>query len=129
MDEDDILAEIYRKKIKVEEDPQKTEQIKRIIREEIWPETKFSDMKVIEDINLNEEGTLLDIILTSLNEEGMCKVDKLKFWNRYGRMVPEVLKIDKASASENLKLAVLKGMEAFVTFVISIKNDYDLSVF
>lgn len=129
MDEDDILAEIYRKKIKVEEDPQKTEQIKRIIREEIWPETKFSDMKVIEDINLNEEGTLLDIILTSLNEEGMCKVDKLKFWNRYGRMVPEVLKIDKASASENLKLAVLKGMEAFVTFVISIKNYYHLSVF
>ena len=108
--ETDIISEIYRKKIKCDDNPQKREQIKRIIKDEIWPIQKFTDKATIEGIDLDEEGSFLDIILCALNEEDMGKVEKVKFWMRYGNMIPEVLKTDKASASLNLKQSVMRGM-------------------
>lgn len=107
--ETEIIGEIYRKKIKCIDDPQKREQIKRIIKEEIWPLQKFTDKTTIEEIDLDEEGTFLDIILNALNAQDMGRIDKLKFWMRYGNMVVEILKTDKASAAMNLKNSVIKG--------------------
>lgn len=111
--EAEIIGEIYRKKIKCVDDPQKKEQVKRIIKEEIWPLQKFTDKSTIEEIDLDKEGTFLDIILCALNEEDMGRIEKLKFWMRYGNLVAEVLKTDKASASNNLKLSVKKGKLTF----------------
>ena len=117
--ETEIIGEIYRKKIKCLDDPQKREQIRRIIKEEIWPLQKFTDKTTIEEIDLNEEGTFLDIILSALNEKDMGRIDKLKFWMRYGSMVVDVLQSDKASAAMNLKHSVVKGTFLFYILLIS----------
>ena len=41
--------------------------------------TKITDRVTIEEINLDEEGSFLDIILSALNKNNMKKVEKFKF--------------------------------------------------
>ena len=120
--ETDIIGEIYRRKIKCDDNPQKREQIKRIIKDVIWPLQKFTDKVTIEEIDLEEEGSFLDIILSELNEEDMGKVDKVKFWMRYGNMISDILNSDKATASLCLKHSVLKGTIIFVIYLLLIKH-------
>ena len=68
-------------------------------------------MEMIKEADLFSEDDFVFQVIDSLNLNSYNKVERAKFWNRYGRYVLEVLSNCKCSAADGIKKDVLKGRE------------------
>ena len=87
----------------IEEDNHMLGIVRKAIKENIWPTTKFTKMAILNDIELMEEGNFLNEILNSLNFLSFGKIKRSIFCNRYGKKIVEVLSSKKFNATEVMK--------------------------
>ena len=107
----EIVSKVYKNGEMVEFDSFTLENVKKAIKERIWDQTKFTSMEMIKEADLFSEDDFVFQVIDSLNLNSYNKVERAKFWNRYGRYVLEVLSNCKCSAADGIKKDVLKGRE------------------
>ena len=108
-DEDEQMKRIYKLGIAVSEDEHTLSLVRSIIKEKIWPETKFTNMNIVNDIEPMDDNTFLDIVLKGINQSCYGAVKRVLFWNRYGKEVVHVLSVNKCNAAESMKKVVVNG--------------------
>ena len=107
--EEEELIRIYRHHLEEEEDAHKKEQVINIIKQRIWPTTKFSTSRIIEDTELMEEGNLLSEILHGMNLTNYSKTRRARFWNTYGKYILPELSKHRCNIQHRMKQYVVKG--------------------
>jgi hypothetical protein len=84
--------------------------VKREVKKRIWPTLKFADLDILKTQGLFEKGNVLNELLIGLNKTGSTKCERARFWNTYVQDVIETLSVLKSTASNNVRISVLKGM-------------------
>ena len=107
--EDKQIKRIYKLGIAVSEDEHTLSLVRRIIKGKIWPETKFTNMNIVNDIEPMDDNTFLDLVLKGINQSCFGAVKRALFWNRYGKEVVHVLSVNKCNAAESMKKVVVNG--------------------
>ena len=79
--EEEELIRTYKHRLEKEEEAHRKEQVINIIKQRIWPTTKFSTSRIIEDTELMEEGNLLSEILHGMNLTNYSKTRRARFWS------------------------------------------------
>ena len=92
-----------------EEEAHKKEQVINIIKQRIWPTTKFSTSQIIEDTELMEEGNLLSDMLHGMNLTNYSKTRRARFWNTYGKYILPELSKHRCNIQHRMKQYVVKG--------------------
>ena len=105
----ELVSKVYKNGEMVEFDSFTLENVKKAIKERIWDQTKFTSMEMIKEADLFNEDDFVFQVIDSLNLNSYNKVERAKFWNRYGRYVLEVLSNCKCSAADGIKKDVIKG--------------------
>jgi len=77
--------------------------VKKQIKERIWPYTKFTTIDIIHENEWNEEGNYLHHILKGMNLLSYSRVQRVRFWLRYGKVVLEVLSACKCNVAGGIK--------------------------
>jgi len=116
MTEESINEEInrvYRLNIMIDQDDHMYNMVRKVIKESIWPYTKFTSKQVMNEMEMYEEGNYLHELLDGMNLLSYNKVKRLKFWLRYGKVVLDVLSACKCNAASGLKKDIVCG--EFVT--------------
>ena len=84
-------------------------QVRKTIRERIFPIMKFCNDSVLRRVELNEKNNVLDMMLADLNRLDDNEVDRAKFWLRYRGEIKSILTIRKTEVSNNIKEVVYNG--------------------
>ena len=85
------------------------EQVISMIKQKIWPTTKFTSMRIVEETDLIEEGNFLSKILRGMNLTNYRKTRRAKFWNTYGKYIlPELSRL-RCNIQHQMKTYVVKG--------------------
>ena len=100
---------VYRLNLMMEQDDHMYDLVKKVIKESIWPYTKFTSMEVINEIEMYDEGNFLHEILQGMNLLSYNKVKRVQFWLRYGKVVLDVLSACKCNAAAALKKDIVCG--------------------
>ena len=111
--EEDELIRIYQFGLGEEENTYRKEQVSSIIKQRIWPTTKFTSHKIIQETKLMEEGNFLSEILHGMNMINYSKTKRARFWNTYGKHILPELSKQRCNVQQQMKNNVLKG-EIFV---------------
>jgi hypothetical protein len=82
--------------------------VKKQIKERIWPYTKFTTIDIIHENEWNEEGNYLHHILKGMNLLSYSRVQRVRFWLRYGKVVLEVLSACKCNVAGGIKKSVVQ---------------------
>ena len=93
---------------KMEHDDDIYDMVKKQIKEQIWPYTKFSTIDIINETEWNEEGNYLHHILKGMNLLSYNRVQQVRFWLRYGKVVLEVLSSCKCNVASGIKKSVVQ---------------------
>ena len=84
-------------------------QVRKTIRERIFPIMKFCNDSVLRRIELNEKNNILHMMLADLNRLDENEVNWAKFWLRYRGEIKSILTIRKTEVSNNIKEVVYNG--------------------
>ena len=79
-------------------------------KEVIWPYTKFGSMDVWSNINEFDEGTVLHRILECTNLLHYGRLVRVRFWQRYCKVVYDTLTVHKSTASDGIKREMQQGI-------------------
>ena len=109
-EKDNAIMKAYRSHEMVEMDRATLLLVKEKAKEVIWPYTKFGDMKVWNDINEFDEGTVLHRILESMNLLHYGRLVRVRFWQRYCKVVYDTLTVHKSTASDGIKREMQQGI-------------------
>jgi hypothetical protein len=112
------LNQIYKQNLKEELNLNTRDLVRKEIRKRIWSNTKFTNMDIVNNVCLTEEGTFLNEILIGLNKLQYSECERLMFWNRYGKEVVDMLATIRCNVSTMMKAGVLKGEIFFIYFII-----------
>lgn len=109
LDTPDDLATVYRNKNKVEFNNNTAILFRRAVKEEVWPEYKFFSIEQVNMIDVNQKGTILEKVLHNLNMERESDINKARFFNTYGRLIPEVIAHHRGGTLSDNKIRVIEG--------------------
>jgi len=109
-EKDNAIMKAYRSHEMVEMDRATLLLVKEKAKEVIWPYTKFGDMKVWNDINGFDEGTVLHRILESMNLLHYGRLVRVRFWQRYCKVVYDTLTVHKSTAFDGIKREMQQGI-------------------
>ena len=84
-------------------------QVRKTIRERIFPFMKFCNESVLRMVKLREENNILHLLLSDVNRLDDSDVNRAKFWLTYKREVPTVITIRKTEVSNGIKEVVFNG--------------------
>ena len=91
--------------------------VKKTIREFIFPMMKFTNEDVLRKVKLNEENNILHILLKELNRLDDSNEKRARFWLRYKKEITNVLTSRKTEISNGLKQVVFEGMLILYKFI------------
>ena len=103
------LNRVYRLNIMIDQDDHMYDMVRKVIKESIWPYTKFTSMQLINEIEMYDEGNYLHELLDGMNLLSYNKVKRVKFWLRYGKVVMEILSACKCNAASGMKKDIVCG--------------------
>ena len=103
------LNRVYRLNIMIDQDDHMYDMVRKVIKESIWPYTKFTSMQLINEIEMYDEGNYLHELLDGMNLLSYNKVKRVKFWLRYGKVVLEILSACKCNAASGMKKDIVCG--------------------
>ena len=109
-EKENAIMKAYRSHEMVEKDRATLLLVKEKAKEVIWPYTKFGNIKVWSDIDMFDEGTVLHRILESMNLLHYGRLDRVKFWQRYCKVVYDTLTVHKSTASDGIKREMQQGI-------------------
>ena len=109
-EKESALMKAYRNQEMIEWDRATELLVKEKAKEVIWPYTKFGSMDVWSGIDEFDEGTVLHRILESTNLLHYGRLERVKFWLRYCKVVYDTLSIHKATASDGIKRDMQQGI-------------------
>ena len=104
----EAVSRVYQLNDKMEHDEHVYNMVKKQIKTRIWPYTKFSTVDIINETECYEEGNYLHLILTGMNLLSYNRVQRVRFWLRYGKVVLEVLSVCKCNVASGLKKSVVQ---------------------
>ena len=84
-------------------------QVRKTIRERIFPLLKFCTESVLQQVKLNERNNILHMSLADLNRLDNSSSDRARFWIRYKGEIRSVLCTRRTEVSNNIKETVLNG--------------------
>ena len=104
------VMKAYRNNEMIEEDRATMLLVKEKAKEVIWPYTKFGNIEVWSDIDEFDEGTVLHRMLQATNLLHYGRLERVKFWQRYCKVVYDTLSVHKATASDGIKRDMQQGI-------------------
>ena len=104
------VMKAYRNNEMIEEDRATMLLVKEKAKEVIWPYTKFGNIEVWSDIDEFDEGTVLHRMLQATNLLHYGRLERVKFWQRYCKVVYDTLSVHKATASDRIKRDMQQGI-------------------
>ena len=104
----ETVNRVYQLNDKMEHDDHVYDMVKKQVKERIWPYTKFSTIDIINETEWNEEGNYLHHILKGMNLLSYNRVQRVRFWLRYGKVVLEVLSSCKCNVASGIKKSVVQ---------------------
>lgn len=123
LDSPEDLATVYRNRKQVNFNNNTAILFKRAVKEEIWPEYKFFNLEQVNMIDLNENGTILEKVLHNLNIEKETDIYKARFFNTYGRLIPEVIANHRGGTLSHNKIRVIEGEKSFYVRILCFKKN------
>ena len=104
----ETVNRVYQLNDMMEHDDHVYNMVKKQIKEKIWPYTKFTTIEIINETEWNEEGNYLHHILKGMNLLSYSRVQRVRFWLRYGKVVLEVLSACKCNVAGGIKKSVVQ---------------------
>ena len=109
-DKERAVMKAYRNNEMIEEDRATMLLVKEKAKEVIWPYTKFGNTEVWSDIDEFDEGRVLHRMLQAMNLLHYGRLERVKFWQRYCKVVYDTLSVHKATASDGIKRDMQQGI-------------------
>ena len=109
-DKERAVMKAYRNNEMIEEDRATMLLVKEKAKEVIWPYTKFGNTDVWNDIDEFDEGTVLHRMLQAMNLLHYGRLERVKFWQRYCKVVYDTLSVHKATASDGIRRDMQQGI-------------------
>ena len=109
-DKERAVMKAYRNNEMIEEDRATMLLVKEKAKEVIWPYTKFGNIEVWSDIDTFDEGTVLHRMLQAMNLLHYGRLERVKFWQRYCKVVYDTLSVHKATASDGIRRDMQQGI-------------------
>lgn len=103
------LSSIYRSQEKVRLNDNTIHLMKRAVKEVVWIEYKFITLEMVNLIDFKNENTVLYNLLSYLNKENDREELNARFFNTYGKHIPEVISQYRSNTIEQCKKMVVKG--------------------
>ena len=104
------VMKAYRNNEMIEEDRATMLLVKEKAKEVIWPYTKFGNIEVWSDIDEFDEGTVLHRMLQATNLLHYGRLERVKFWQRYCKVVYDTLSVHKATSSDGIRRDMQQGI-------------------
>lgn len=101
------VTRIFQQNIKENVNQMTLLQIRRTVREKIFPFMKFTNEYVLRQMKLREENNLVHILLQDLNRLDDDDINRAKFWLSYKNEIKNVLTTRKTEVSNQMKKMVL----------------------
>lgn len=101
------VTRIFQQNIKENVNQMTLLQIRRTVRDKIFPFMKFTNEYVLRQMKLREENNLVHILLQDLNRLDDDDINRAKFWLSYKNEIKNVLTTRKTEVSNQMKKMVL----------------------
>ena len=102
------VAEIFQQNVQEPKNNMTTLQVRRTIRDRIFPLMKFTSESILRQVKINEENNILHKLLQDLNQLDDDDMTRAKFWLTYKSEVKNVLTTRKTEVSNQMKEMVVE---------------------
>lgn len=102
------IAEIFQRNIKEQKLPLTIVQIRRTVRDKIFPFMKFTNEEVLREVKLREHNNIIHLLLQDLNRLEDDDRARAKFWLAYKSEVKSILTTRKTEVSNGMKETVVE---------------------
>ena len=102
------IAEIFQRNIKEAKVHITTLQVRRTVRDKIFPFMKFTTEDLLRDIKLREHNNIIHLLLQDLNRLNDDDKTRAKFWLAYKSEVKNVLTTRKTEVCYQMKEVVVE---------------------
>lgn len=101
------ITRIFQQNIKEQKNQMTVLQIRRTVREKIFPFMKFTNDYVLRKMKLREHNNMVHFLLQDLNRLDDDDISRAKFWLTYKNEVKSVLTTRKTEVANQMKIEVL----------------------
>ena len=101
------ITQIFQQNIKEQKNQMTVLQIRRTVREKIFPFMKFTNDYVLRKMKLREHNNMVHFLLQDLNRLDDDDISRAKFWLTYKNEVKSVLTTRKTEVANQMKIEVL----------------------
>ena len=101
------IMQIFQQNIKEQKNQMTVLQIRRTVREKIFPFMKFTNDYVLRKMKLREHNNMVHFLLQDLNRLDDDDISRAKFWLTYKNEVKSVLTTRKTEVANQMKIEVL----------------------
>ena len=116
------VTRIFQQNIKEEKNQMTVLQIRRTVRDKIFPYLKFTNEFVLRQMKLREENNMVHYLLQDLNRLDDDDISRAKFWLTYKSEVKSVLTTRKTEVSNQMKAVVVNCTYSSILFYYIITN-------
>ena len=108
------VTRIFQQNIKEEKNQMTVLQIRRTVREKIFPYLKFTNEFVLRQMKLREQNNMVHYLLQDLNRLDDDDISRAKFWLTYKSEVKSVLTTRKTEVANQMKAVVVNCKYSFI---------------
>ena len=108
------VTRIFQQNIKEEKNQMTVLQIRRTVREKIFPYLKFTNEFVLRQMKLREQNNMVHYLLQDLNRLDDDDISRAKFWLTYKSEVKSVLTTRKTEVANQMKAVVVNCTYSFI---------------
>ena len=101
------VSRIFQQNIKEEKNQMTVLQIRRTVREKIFPFMKFTNEYVLRQMKLREPNNMVHLLLQDLNRLDDNDIRRAKFWLSYKNEVRTVITTRKTEVTNQMKSTVV----------------------
>ena len=101
------ITRIFQQNIKEQKNQMTVLQIRRTVREKVFPYMKFTNEYVLRQMKLREHNNIVHYLLQDLNRLDNDDISRAKFWLTYKNEVKSVLTTRKTEVANQMKTEVI----------------------
>ena len=108
------ITRIFQQNVKEEKNQMTVLQIRRTVREKIFPYLKFTNEFVLRQMKLREQNNMVHYLLQDLNRLDDDDISRAKFWLTCKSEVKSVLTTRKTEVANQMKAVVVNCTCSFI---------------
>ena len=108
------ITRMFQQNVKEEKNQMTVLQIRRTVREKIFPYLKFTNEFVLRQMKLREQNNMVHYLLQDLNRLDDDDVSRAKFWLTHKSEVKSVLTTRKTEVANQMKAVVVNCAHSFI---------------